>query len=90
MLGNASCNKINSKSRKKNGWIEKQKNCNLILFCILFDKTGVHMVGGVSYEKFDDEGLHTTVDGVSRVLKVDNVIVCAGQEPLKDLEVRWF
>lgn len=45
------------------------------------------MLGGVSYEKVDDEGLHITVDGEARVLEVDNVVVCAGQEPLKDLEV---
>ncbi len=47
------------------------------------------MLGGVSYEKVDDDGLHVTVDGEPRVLEVDNVIVCAGQEPLKDLEVQY-
>lgn len=46
------------------------------------------MLGGVSYKKVDDDGLHITVDGVPRVLDVDNVVVCAGQEPLKDLQVR--
>lgn len=46
------------------------------------------MLGGVSYEKFDDQGLHINVAGVPQILEVDNVIVCAGQEPLKDLEVR--
>lgn len=46
------------------------------------------MMGGVSYEKFDDQGLHIKVDGVPQILEVDNVVVCAGQEPLKDLEVR--
>lgn len=46
------------------------------------------MLGGVSYEKFDDKGLHIKVDGVPQILEVDNVVVCAGQEPLKDLEVR--
>lgn len=45
------------------------------------------MLGGVSYDKVDDEGLHITVDGAPKLLDVDNVIVCAGQEPLKDLEV---
>lgn len=47
------------------------------------------MLGGVSYDKVDDDGLHITVDGEARLLEVDNVIVCAGQEPLKDLEVRF-
>lgn len=45
------------------------------------------MLGGVSYDKVDDEGLHITVDGEARLLEVDHVILCAGQEPLKDLEV---
>ncbi|UPG91300.1 NADPH-dependent 2,4-dienoyl-CoA reductase [Luteibacter aegosomaticola] len=41
----------------------------------------VQMFGGVSYERIDDEGLHVTMDGKAHVLPVDNVIVCAGQEP---------
>lgn len=48
------------------------------------------MVGGVSYEKVDDEGLHIKVDGEPKLLKVDNVVICAGQESLKDLEVRYL
>jgi 2,4-dienoyl-CoA reductase (NADPH2) len=36
--------------------------------------------GRRQYEKIDDAGLHITVGGESRVLEVDNVIVCAGQE----------
>ena len=39
------------------------------------------MIAGVSYEKIDDAGLHITVNGESRLLAVDNVIMCAGQEP---------
>ncbi len=45
----------------------------------------VTMLGGVSYERFDDQGLHITVDGQTQVLPVDNVIVCAGQEPNRAL-----
>ncbi|CAN0061092.1 unnamed protein product, partial [Hapterophycus canaliculatus] len=45
------------------------------------------MLGGVSYDKVDDEGFHIKIDGEPTLLPVDNVIVCAGQEPLKDLEV---
>ena len=41
---------------------------------------GVKMLGGVTYEKIDDAGLHVTVDGKPQTLAVDNVIVCAGQE----------
>ena len=46
---------------------------------------GVKMIPGVEYKRIDDEGLHITVDGENKVLKVDNIIVCAGQEPLRDL-----
>jgi 2,4-dienoyl-CoA reductase (NADPH2) len=45
----------------------------------------VAMVGGVSYDRIDDAGLHVTVDGKAQVLDVDNVIVCAGQEPNRQL-----
>ncbi|MCK8045440.1 NADPH-dependent 2,4-dienoyl-CoA reductase [Shewanella sp. 1CM18E] len=34
---------------------------------------------GVSYKKFDEQGLHINVDGNAEVLDVDNVILCAGQ-----------
>lgn len=40
----------------------------------------VKMIAGASYNKVDDQGLHITVDGQSRVLEVDNVVICAGQE----------
>jgi 2,4-dienoyl-CoA reductase (NADPH2) len=43
------------------------------------------MLGGVSYERFDDEGLHLRVDGAAQVLPVDHVVVCAGQEPNRSL-----
>ena len=45
----------------------------------------VQMVGGVSYERIDDDGLHVVVDGKAQVLPVDNVVVCAGQEPNREL-----
>jgi 2,4-dienoyl-CoA reductase (NADPH2) len=45
----------------------------------------VAMIGGVSYDRIDDAGLHVTVDGKAQVLDVDNVIVCAGQEPNRQL-----
>ncbi|GMM69415.1 NADPH-dependent 2,4-dienoyl-CoA reductase [Alteromonas sp. MTD1] len=46
---------------------------------------GVTMISGVSYDKIDDEGLHITVEGNQQVLPVDNVIICAGQEPMRDI-----
>jgi 2,4-dienoyl-CoA reductase (NADPH2) len=45
----------------------------------------VKMLGGVAYERIDDAGLHVTIDGKPQVIRVDNVVVCAGQEPRRDL-----
>ena len=45
----------------------------------------VQMVGGVAYERIDDGGLHVVVDGKAQVLDVDHVVVCAGQEPNREL-----
>jgi 2,4-dienoyl-CoA reductase (NADPH2) len=47
---------------------------------------GVQMWGGVTYERVDDQGLHLSVNGKSQCLLVDQVVVCAGQEPLRELE----
>ena len=46
---------------------------------------GVKMIPAVSYEKIDDEGLHVTIGGERQLLAVDHVIVCAGQEPRREL-----
>ncbi|BEV72442.1 MULTISPECIES: NADPH-dependent 2,4-dienoyl-CoA reductase [unclassified Paludibacterium] len=46
----------------------------------------VEMLGGVQYDKIDDDGLHVTIKGQSQLLPVDNVVVCAGQEPLRTLQ----
>lgn len=46
---------------------------------------GVKMIPGVQYDKIDDAGLHITVDGEQKLLDVDNVIICAGQEPQRAL-----
>lgn len=46
---------------------------------------GVKMVAGVEYRKIDDQGLHIVVGEEEQILDVDNIIVCAGQDPLKDL-----
>ena len=52
---------------------------------IVLGRRGVHMVAGVEYLAIDDAGLHTLVDGQPRLFAVDNVIVCAGQTPLRAL-----
>jgi 2,4-dienoyl-CoA reductase (NADPH2) len=45
----------------------------------------VTMLGGVTYDRFDDDGLHITVDGKAQLLPVDHVVICAGQEPNRTL-----
>ena len=47
---------------------------------------GVHMLGGVRYLGMDDQGLLIEVDGAQRRLPVDTVVVCAGQEPRRELQ----
>lgn len=46
---------------------------------------GVKMIPAVSYQRIDDDGLHLLIGGEPQILKVDNVIICAGQEPRREL-----
>ena len=48
-------------------------------------QSGVVQVRGATYDRIDDLGLHITVDGVSRVIECDHVVICAGQESVRDL-----
>ncbi len=45
----------------------------------------VTMLGKVSYVRFNDQGLHISIEGSAQILPVDNVVVCAGQEPNRRL-----
>ncbi len=47
---------------------------------------GVEMWSGVGYDRIDDAGLHVTTRDGARVLEVDHIVICAGQESLRDLE----
>jgi len=46
----------------------------------------VTMLGGVDYQRIDDEGLHIRIGEESHVLPVDTIVVCAGQEPNRALQ----
>lgn len=47
----------------------------------------VQMISAVEYLQIDDAGLHIRVaEGEPMVLPVDTVILCAGQEPLRELQ----
>ncbi|MBP6534614.1 MAG: NADPH-dependent 2,4-dienoyl-CoA reductase [Arenimonas sp.] len=46
---------------------------------------GVQAWGGIEYVSIDDAGLHIKKEGIEQTLAVDNIIVCAGQEPNRTL-----
>jgi 2,4-dienoyl-CoA reductase (NADPH2) len=48
----------------------------------------VQMIGGVNYERMDSRGLHLSFGEAHEkpmLLEVDTVVLCAGQEPLREL-----
>ena len=61
---------------KTTGWIHRAS----------LQARGVQMWGGIEYLLIDDEGLHIRREGEVVLLPVDNVIICAGQEPQRELE----
>jgi 2,4-dienoyl-CoA reductase (NADPH2) len=64
---------------KTSGWVHRAS----------LKAKGVQQLSGVNYERIDDEGLHISFGSDhanARVLAVDNVIICAGQESVRDLE----
>jgi 2,4-dienoyl-CoA reductase (NADPH2) len=60
---------------KTTGWVHR----------LALKRRGVRMLAGVAYDRIDDSGLTITHDGKSRLLPVDHVVICAGQEPLREL-----
>ena len=46
---------------------------------------GVRMMPGCDYSHIDDQGLHITVGDDPQILDVDTIIICAGQDPLREL-----
>ncbi|MEO8975627.1 MAG: NADPH-dependent 2,4-dienoyl-CoA reductase [Casimicrobiaceae bacterium] len=52
---------------------------------IALKRSGVVMLAGVEYGSIDDRGLHIRVGGEDRCLPADNIIVCAGQESVREL-----
>ncbi|MBL8490949.1 MAG: NADPH-dependent 2,4-dienoyl-CoA reductase [Rhodocyclaceae bacterium] len=67
--------KVGDGLAKTTGWIRRT----------LLKRRAVTMIAGVAYERIDAAGLHIRVDGQARVLPVDTVVVCAGQEPRREL-----
>ncbi|TCO73514.1 NADPH-dependent 2,4-dienoyl-CoA reductase [Rhodovulum euryhalinum] len=46
---------------------------------------GVEMLAGVTYDRITPEGIEITQGGARRLVTADNVVLCAGQEPERDL-----
>ncbi|HEV8552306.1 MAG TPA: NADPH-dependent 2,4-dienoyl-CoA reductase [Casimicrobiaceae bacterium] len=67
--------KVGEGLAKTTGWIRRA----------LLRRRGVTMLSGVEYVKIDDAGLHIVIDGKPHVLDVDTVVICAGQEPRREL-----
>jgi 2,4-dienoyl-CoA reductase (NADPH2) len=68
--------KIGESLGKTTGWIHR----------ITLKQRNVAMINGVTYTRIDDRGLHITLKDAPKVLEVDTVVICAGQEPLRDLQ----
>ena len=43
------------------------------------------MLGGVEYERIDERGFHLRVNGEPTTLDVDTIVICAGQEPRREI-----
>jgi len=67
--------KLGAALGKTSGWVHR----------VTLMRKGVQMLSGVEYRRIDDRGLHITVGGESRLLEVDNIVVCAGQDSLAEL-----
>jgi 2,4-dienoyl-CoA reductase (NADPH2) len=64
---------------KTSGWVHRAS----------LKAKGVQQLSGVNYERIDDDGLHISFGpdrSDPRLLEVDNVVICAGQESVRDLE----
>ena len=64
---------------KTSGWVHRAS----------LKAKGVEQLSGVNYERIDDDGLHISFGSDHarpRVLAVDNVVICAGQESVRDLQ----
>jgi 2,4-dienoyl-CoA reductase (NADPH2) len=60
---------------KTTGWIHRLELAD----------AGVEMLSGVTYQRFDQQGLHIVLKETPRLLEVDHVVICAGQEPESSL-----
>ena len=67
--------KVGSGLGKTTGWIHRAG----------LTMKNVRMMPSCDYQRIDDEGLHLKVGDEAMLLDVDTIIVCAGQEPLREI-----
>jgi 2,4-dienoyl-CoA reductase (NADPH2) len=67
--------KVGDGLAKTTGWIRR----------MLLKRRGVRLVAGVQYDRIDAAGLHLRVGGQPQLLDVDTIVICAGQEPRREL-----
>jgi 2,4-dienoyl-CoA reductase (NADPH2) len=67
--------KVGAGLSKTTGWIHRAQ----------LRKKQVTMLNSITYTRIDDLGLHVIRQDKKMSLAVDNVIICAGQEPLRSL-----
>jgi 2,4-dienoyl-CoA reductase (NADPH2) len=68
--------KVGKDLGKTTGWIHRSS----------LKQKQVQMIAGVNYTRIDDQGLHITINEKPQCLEVDNIILCTGQEPLRELQ----
>jgi 2,4-dienoyl-CoA reductase (NADPH2) len=61
---------------KTTGWIQR----------LTLKQRNVTMINAVTYRKIDDDGLHITLNGKPQIIRVDTIVICAGQEPKRELK----
>lgn len=67
--------KVGAGLGKTSGWVHRAS----------LKQHNVKMINSVEYLKIDDQGLHVSIKGEPRIIEADNIIICAGQEPLREL-----
>ncbi|WP_274380553.1 oxidoreductase [Oleomonas cavernae] len=67
--------KVGEQLGKTTGWIHRTA----------LKARQVAMVPAVTYRRVDDDGLHVAVGGQEKLIQVDHVVICAGQEPQREL-----
>ncbi|MFP3342970.1 NADPH-dependent 2,4-dienoyl-CoA reductase [Halomonas sp. SIMBA_159] len=60
---------------KTTGWVHRAS----------LKQRGVETLTGCEYVRIDDAGLHIRREGQEQVIEVDTIVVCAGQESVRDL-----